>query len=108
MSKKWSELGLYQEEFTEAVAQLIVYAAKNGIRLRLKDAYRDPRVHGAWGKKAGYGAANSCHKVSLAVDLWTLAPINHQYLHDYWDTIGGAPRIADDMGHHSFEWQGYR
>lgn len=108
MSRPWKELGMHQEEFTEAVARLITYAATNGIRLRLKDAYRDPRLHGAWGKKSGYGAANSCHKLSLAVDFWTLDPTSHKHLHDYWDRIGGAPRIPGDMGHYSFEWQGYR
>ena len=106
--KPWRELGAQQEDFTEAIAQLIGYAAKWGIRLRLKDAYRDPRVHGAWGVKMSYGAAHSCHKVSLAVDFWTADPKSHVHLHDFWDRIGGAPRIDNDMGHYSFEWQGHR
>lgn len=105
--QKWNVLGRTQEDFTEALYQLIGFALKNGIRLRIKDAYRDPRVHGAWGEKKGYGAAHSVHKLSLAVDLWTLDADNHRFLHDYWDKIGGAPRIENDMNHYSFMWMGY-
>ena len=104
--KKWSELGAYQEEF--AVAKLILWADSYGIKVRLKDAYRDDRLHGVWGEKKGYGSAWSTHKVSLAVDLYTPKPIDHTRMHDHWGTLGGARRIPGDMNHYSFEWQNRR
>lgn len=106
--KKWSELGGYQEEFAVAIAWLILWADSQSIKVRIKDAYRAPGLHGAWGERKGYGSAHSSHKVSLAVDLFTPAPIDHVRLHDHWDTLGGSKRIEDDMNHYSFEWQGYR
>ena len=41
-----------------------------GFTVRGGDAFRDPRVHGAFGEKVGYGAANSMHKLKLARDLY--------------------------------------
>lgn len=87
---------------------MILYAHSNGIPLRGRDAYRDERLHGKWGEKKGYGAAYSCHKIGLARDFYTPNPADHAFLHDFWDQLGGSPRIEADMGHYSFEWQGYR
>lgn len=106
--KKWSELGAYQEEFSVAFAKLILWCDSHGIKVRMKDGYRDERLHGKWGEKKGYGAANSVHKLSLAVDLYTTNPANHTLMHDYWEAMGGAKRIEGDMNHYSFEWQGHR
>jgi len=106
MEKKWSELGSYQELFAFKIATLILWADQNGIGVRLKDAYRDPRLHGEYGVKKGYGAANSVHKLSLAVDLFTENESDHSFLHAKWDSLGGAPRIKNDMNHYSFEWNG--
>lgn len=106
--KQWSELGAYQEEFAVALARLILWADARGIKVRIKDGYRDERLHGKWGERKGYGAANSVHKLSLAVDLYTANASDHERMHDYWDIIGGAKRIPGDFGHYSFEWQGYR
>ncbi len=104
----WKDLGSRQEAFAEALAQLLAFARKEKISVRVKDAYRDERLHGRWGEKKGYGAAFSLHKLSLAVDLWAHDPMVHIALHDFWDAVGGAQRIAGDMGHYSFSWQGYR
>lgn len=103
-----SALRTKQEEFTVAIGKLIAAATEAGITLSFGDAYRDPRLHGEVGVKAGYGAAKSCHKSRLAVDLNTLSETDHEKLHDVWDGLGGSKRIADDMNHYSFEWQGMR
>lgn len=108
MVKKWEELGAYQEEFAYKISLLIVWAHENGIKVRKKDAFRDERLHGRWGEKKGYGAATSVHKLSLAQDLYTKNDADHVKLHDKWDSMGGAKRIADDMNHYSFEWNGSR
>lgn len=108
MTQRWSELGRYQETFSESFAYLLAFAMEQNIPVRIKDGFRDSRVHGVWGEKKGYGAAYSCHKVGLAVDLWTSNSDHHVMLHDFWDKVGGAKRIAGDMGHYSFEWMGYR
>lgn len=108
MNQHWSELGKHQEAFAIAIATLILWAAKHDIQVRIKDCYRDPRAHGAWGIKKGYGAANSVHKVSLAADIWTKNEIDYILMHDEWDILGGAERIPGDANHFSFEWQGAR
>lgn len=107
MATDWSQLGKRQEEFAEALGLLLVFAKQQGIKVRVKDGYRDDRLHGRWGEKRGYGAAYSVHKLSLAVDLYTAKDKDHATLHDFWDTLGGARRIAGDMNHYSFEWDGH-
>lgn len=103
-----------QAKFATAVGKLLTWCAENNHTVTFGDAYRDPRVHGAWGEKKSYGARNSTHKVRLAVDLNLIVngklaqPADYAPLHDYWDTIGGAKRIADDMNHFSFEHEGFR
>jgi len=56
------------------------------------------------------------HKSGLGIDLnlynknnqYLSSGIHHVLLHDYWDSIGGAPRIDHDMNHYSLEHQGVR
>ena len=104
-----------QYEFTRAIAKLILWCNENGFVITFGDAYRDPRVHGAMGKKLAYGAANSCHKLRLAVDLNLILPDgrlaqpeDYAPLHDYWDSLGGSKRIENDMNHFSMQWGNYR
>jgi diadenosine tetraphosphatase ApaH/serine/threonine PP2A family protein phosphatase len=65
------------------------------------------------------GRSNSVHKSGLAIDLnlytdeWEWLNDDHFMtipvygeLHDYWDTLGGAPRINSDLNHFSFEHNG--
>ena len=111
-------LGSMQEEFTIAMARLIVFAYEElGIKIRFGDTYRDSRVHGAFGEKLGYGAAYSVHKQKLAADLNVfiggdyITDGNHSVwdkLHGRWLLLGGAKRIDGDANHFSFEYQGYR
>lgn len=58
-----------QIDFAKAVSALIAKAFELGYLVTLGDAYRDPRLHGELGVKAGYGSAKSFHKKRLAIDL---------------------------------------
>ena len=105
-----------QALFSVAVANLILYADGLGYELTLADAYRDPRLHGAYGVKKGYGHKKSNHKKRLAVDFNLyidgeyITESEHEawgVLHQYWEThLGGATMILGDAGHFSFEHKG--
>lgn len=109
-----------QQMFTEHIAMLINYASSNGYGLTFGDAYRDPRVFGKFGetKPESYAAINSVHKVRLAVDFNVFkngkyltgeeSKNAHSFLHDYWDSLGGAKRIDEDLNHYSFDYGEYR
>lgn len=86
--------------FTKAIARLMLHAEVLGLELTFGDAYRDPRVT--------YGHKYSTHRSRLAVDFNLPNDIGHDKLHDYWDTIGGAERILEDLNHYSFEHNGIR
>lgn len=110
-------LGEKQRRFTRMVGQLITWAYQNGYELTVGDAYRDARVHGDWGKKlpTSYAAAYSVHKVRLAIDLnlfrngqFLTSDADYAPLHDFWDSIGGSPRIPGDGNHFSLEHEGRR
>lgn len=62
-------LGQKQELFMRLLPVLIDKAHDLGFEIRGGDLFRDPRVHGHMGEKVGYGNANSCHKLKLAIDL---------------------------------------
>ena len=56
----------------------------------------------------------STHKVGLAIDLilydksWDYITEEKDYakLHDFWDVLGGAKRIEDDLNHFSLKHLG--
>lgn len=107
------KLGERQEQFASMLPGLINEALRLGYRVRIGDVFRDPRAHGDFGVLKGYAAANSVHKLKLAVDLnlvldGKLNSAGHKLLHDYWDKVGGAERILGDMCHYSLNWEGYR
>lgn len=103
----WTNLGQFQENFTLEIAKLIVFAESQGIPPRIKDAFRDERVHGKFGERKGYGSPHSVHKLGLAVDLYTPNPEHHEVLHNYWDEVlYSAPRIINDRNHYSFIFDG--
>ena len=105
-----------QQMFTAMIGQLISYAYQSGYKLTFGDAYRDPRVFGAYGEKKGYSHPKSTHKIRLAVDFNVFrngkflegdeANKAHNELHDYWDILGGAKRIDNDLNHYSLEYKG--
>lgn len=116
MSQK-ETLSQKQARFMIAIAKLILWAEQhgkeNGYICTLGDAFRDSRVHGPFGVKVGYGSAYSMHKLRLAVDInviknGVLTAEFHPALHDEWDRLGGAERIAKDLNHYSFLHNGRR
>jgi len=107
-----------QTIFTSCIGQLIKYADNQGYGLTFGDAYRDPRVHGEFGKKHSYATANSVHKLRLAVDFnlfigfdWIRDGKHEawQDLGDYWETLDPDARWGgrfNDANHFSFEQWG--
>jgi len=91
-----------QSKFALMVAKLIQYAYGLGYEVTLGDAYATS------GHKK-----DSNHYIRLAIDLnlfkdgkFLTDGSGHNHLHDYWDDIGGAPRILHDMNHYSLEHEG--
>lgn len=109
-------LGQLQREFPLMIAKLIVFAYEHGYELTFGDAFRDPRLHGELGEKKGYSAANSNHKIRLAVDFnlfkdgkFLTSTEDHKKLGEFWESIGGSwgGRFSSpDGNHYSVEWRG--
>ena len=110
-----------QSKFAVMVANLIIFARDCGYEVTFGDAYRDPRVFGEMGVKQGYGEANSCHKLRLAVDLnlfidGVYRPDVDAYkiLGEFWERQGGswggrfAGANAGDANHFSMAWEGHK
>ena len=95
-------LGEKQRKFTRMVADLIIFAYEQGYELSFGDAWAT----------TGH-MKNSLHYSRLAIDLnlfkdgiFLVDGAAHTPLHDYWDTLGGSPRILKDMNHYSIEHEG--
>ena len=117
-------LGEKQRRFARCVGELILRAYDLGYEVTLGDAYRDPRVHGEMGTKAGYGRAESNHKVRLAIDLnlfrdgtYLQATEDHRQLGEWWEAHGvevglplawGGRFSSPDGNHYSCEHNGRR
>ena len=88
------------------------------------DAFRDPRVHGEFGVKKGYGRAYSLHKLKLAQD-WNLyiwdekkgrfvyqrSTKAHKPLGLYWEAMHDLCSWGgwfNDGNHYSLAHLGYR
>jgi hypothetical protein len=105
-----------QVRFAQMVPALIEKAFELGYQVTIGDAFRDPRLHGIMGKKVGYGAASSCHKIRLAIDLnlfkdgeYLTEAVNHLMLGQYWEAMGGTwGGRFDDANHYSLEHMGHR
>lgn len=113
---QFKSLGEAQRALPPMVAKLIIFAYKQGYELTLGDAYRDPRVHGEFGKKQGYSHSKSNHKRRLAIDLnlfrngvYLTSSEAHRPLGEYWESLGGAwgGRFSDG-NHYSIEYQGIK
>lgn len=106
-----------QQLFSIMVARLLLEAHGRGYGVTLGDAYRDPRVFGAWGAAKGYGQPSSCHKLRLAIDLnlfdkdgaFLQGTEHHRPLGEWWESQGGCwgGRFSQpDGNHYSLEHQG--
>lgn len=86
------------------LGKLLVWCDEKSIPVRMGEVYN----------ASGTGhKANSNHYIKLAADLLVYRPgaseqdmDAHEQMHDFWDSLGGAPRIKDDMNHYSVEYQG--
>lgn len=92
-------MSLYRQQTTFALkaAVLIIKAFEMGYEVTLGDAYRDPRLHGDFGVKKGYGASKSFHKQRLAIDLnlfkdgkFLQTTEDHRPLGEWWKSQGGT------------------
>lgn len=97
-------LGQRQEEFTVMIAKLILWGDSQGYKMRMGEGYDDDGI----GHKRG-----SNHYIKLAQDIFIYKPGEavqdmeaHRRMHDAWDALGGAPRIASDLNHYAIEWKG--
>jgi len=91
-----------QSVFVRMVGDLIVYAYQGGYEFTFGDAWAHD------GHKRG-----SNHYIKLAIDLnlfengeYLTGNEGHDTLHDYWDSLGGAPKIEGDENHYSVEHEG--
>ena len=110
------KLGQKQELFASLLALLIVKAEELGFKVRVGDLFRDPRVHGEYGEKKGYGAVYSMHKLKLAVDLnlmkdgqWLSHTESHRELGEWWETLDPLCRWGgrfNDGNHYSLTHDG--
>ena len=98
------KLGDKQRAFSLALAKLIIHAYELGYEITFGDVWA----------KTGH-KPNSNHYIRLAADLnlfkdglFIVSGEGHDVLHDYWDTLGGAERIENDLNHYSFEYKGSR
>ncbi len=101
-------LGAKRRKFTHMLALLILHAEHLGYGVAADYLKRC--------SSCPVGLDNSVHKNGLGLDLnlynksnqYLSAGVHHIPLHDYWDSIGGAPRIDRDMNHYSLEHHGVR
>lgn len=109
-------LGEKQELFMRLLPRLIDKAHEFGFDIRGGDLFRDPRVHGDFGYRCGYGHPRSCHKIKLAIDLnltkkgALLSNTNdHKELGEWWEKQHELCRWGgrfDDGNHYSLEHDG--
>jgi len=111
-------LGQIQRAFARMVPRLLDYILDNGYEYTWGDAYRDERVHGAFGVKVGYGHAKSGHKKRLAVDLnlfkdgeYLEGTDAHRIIGEWWEKQHPLARWGgrfNDGNHYSFEHEGVK
>lgn len=111
-------LGRKQELFARLLPRLIDKAHNLGFEVRMGDLFRDPRVHGHYGDKVGYGRGRSNHKLKLAVDLNLMrcgrlvkSTVGHKELGEWWEKQNELCRWGGrfkDGNHYSLECRGGR
>jgi hypothetical protein len=103
-----------QQKFAIMTSHLIRWCWFSDIRVTYGETFRPKETCELYAKQ-GRGIANSLHNIRLAVDFnafiageYQVGPEPYDKMHDYWDSIGGAARIEDDLGHFSLEHEGVR
>lgn len=107
-----------QVEFMRLLPRLIDKAFDLGYEVTEGDAFRDERVHGAFGVKVGYGHPKSGHKKRLAFDLnlfkngeYLEGTDSHRELGEWWEqqhTLARWGGRFNDGNHYSFEYNGVK
>lgn len=84
-----------QQQFTRLVAQLILFANKQGYELTFGEAYRTQEQANKYAAM-GIGSANSLHVKRLAIDFnlfkdgkYLTGTEEYKELGEYWESIGG-------------------
>lgn len=100
-------LGDKRRRFSQMVGLLIQYAHFLGYECALDYLKRC--------EDCEVGHDRSLHKQGLALDLnlylegaYLRDSRHHEELHDFWDLLGGAKRIDNDMNHYSIAHGGMR
>ena len=106
-----------QAKFTVMIANLILWADKQGYKLTLGEAYRT-QEQAELNAKSGRGIRNSLHTQRLAVDFnlfidgkYMTGSDSYKPLGEYWESIGGSwgGRFnRPDGNHFSLEHNGIR
>jgi hypothetical protein len=107
-----------QQIFAELASRLMQYMTSEGYGYTFGDAYRDPRVHGAYGEKKSYSHSRSTHKLRLAIDLnlfkdgvYLTSTEAHRHFGAWWKAQHPLARWGGDFdggdgNHYSFEHDG--
>jgi len=105
-----SKLGDRQRKFTLMIGKLIIHAYELGYELSFGRGAVSEAANTADG-----GHKNSTHLYKLGQDfnifkdgVYLQDGTGHDELHDFFDELGGAERIEDDLNHYSLEWRGIR
>ena len=87
-------LSQIQREFSRDIVTLKTHMLEKGYEFTDGDAFRDERIHGKYGEKKSYSAANSQHKLRLANDInlflndrYLKETEDHHYFGAYWESI---------------------
>lgn len=107
-----------QRKFARLIPRLLDYIHEQGYECTLGDAYRDERVHGAFGVKVGYGHPRSGHKRRLALDLnlfkdgeYLEGTEAHRQFGEFWKILDPDCRWGGDFAdgnHYSIEHEGVK
>ena len=111
-------LGDKQKLFARLVPRLIDKAHELGYEVTFGDMYRNKRAFGKLGERVAYGAAYSCHKVRLAVDLnlfkdgkYLRSSEDHRELGEWWEQqheLCCAGFRFNDGNHYSMTHEGMK
>jgi len=106
-----------QMRFAKSILQLKLFIESVGYTWTDGDAFRDPRVHGEFGEKKGYGSSHSMHKLKLAEDInlfkngkFLSDTEDHRNIGMYWESLGLDHKwggYSGDGNHYSITHNGY-
>lgn len=107
-----------QRRFAALTPLLYLYIQDQGYEWTYGDAFRDPRVHGEFGAKGGYGRWTSNHKRRLAVDVnlfkdgkFLRTSEDHRIFGEFWESLDPKCRWGgrfNDGNHYEYIHEGWR